>query len=270
MAISDAKFVGSIPEKYDAHLGPMLFEPYAADFIRRVTFPPECRALEMACGTGILTRKILAALPADGHLTATDLNPPMLDKARSRVGSDPRLEWRSADATQLPFPDASFDLVACQFGVMFFPDKLAALREVLRVLKPGGRLAFSVWDSVGRNHYVEVAEATVARFFPGNPPTFFDIPFGYHDRKAIRSAMDQAGFKNVQLEEIALEGTSPSASDAAVGLVEGCPLIVGIQERGVSDPRPIVKAVANDLAAKFGDSPMRFEMSALWVTGMKR
>jgi ubiquinone/menaquinone biosynthesis C-methylase UbiE len=270
MAVSDTKFVGSIPEKYDAHLGPMLFEPYAADFVRRLALPHGCSVLELACGTGILTRRILAALPEGGRLTATDLNPPMLEKAGSRVGEDPRLQWRTADAMQLPFPDASFDLVASQFGVMFFPDKLAALREASRVLKPGGQLAFSVWDSTRRNSYVEVTEAAVARFFPDNPPTFFHIPFGYHDQGAIRLAMGKAGFSEVRVEEVPFKGTSPSAWNAAIGLVEGCPLIVGIQERGVSDPRPIVQAVASDLAAKFGDAPMQFDMGALWVTGMKR
>src|SRR5438093_3635799 len=143
MAGSDTKFVGSIPEKYDKHLGPFLFEPYAADFVRRVVFPKGCRVLELACGTGILTRKILESLPGDGWLTATDLNEPMLAHVRGRLKSDPRLEWRTADASKLPFPDDSFHRVVCQFGVMFFPDKLVALQEARRVLKPGGEFAFN-------------------------------------------------------------------------------------------------------------------------------
>ena len=270
MAGSDAKFVGSIPEKYDAYLGPFLFEPYAADFVRRLALREDACVLELACGTGILTRRIAAALPRSGRLTATDLNQPMLDYAERKLGPDSRLDWRVADATKLPFPDASFDHVVCQFGVMFFPDKPAAFREVRRVLKPGGEFSFNVWDSQQRNPYVEVADAVVASFFPGNPPTFFQVPFGYHDQGAIRSAMQEAGFADVRLSEVAVEGASPTALDAAVGLVEGCPLILAIQERGVTDPSPIVGAVAKKLASQFGDSPMRCQLGVVWISGKKR
>jgi ubiquinone/menaquinone biosynthesis C-methylase UbiE len=269
MAGSDAKFVGSIPEKYDAYLGPFLFEPYAADYVRRLSLPEEVRVLELACGTGILTRRIAQALPESGRLMATDLNQPMLDHAQRMVGPDSRLEWRVADATKLPFPDESFDRVVCQFGIMFFPDKLAALREARRVLKRGGELSFNVWDSTRRNPYVEIADGTVAEYFPANPPTFFQVPFGYHDQDTIRSVMQQAQFGNIRLSEIALEGRSPTAMDAAVGLVEGCPLIVAIQERGVRDPRPIVEAVAKKLASAYGNSPMRCQLGALWIAGAK-
>jgi ubiquinone/menaquinone biosynthesis C-methylase UbiE len=269
MAGSDAKFVGSIPEKYDAYLGPFLFEPYAADFVQRLALREGDRVLELACGTGILTRRIAAALPRSGQLTATDLNQPMLDYARRKLLPDPRLEWRVADASKLPFPDDSFDHVVCQFGVMFFPDKPAALREALRVLKPAGELSFNVWDSPRRNSYVELADAVVAEFFPGNPPTFFQVPFGYHDQETIRSTMVEAGFAGVRVSEVALEGRSPTAMDAAVGLVEGCPLIVAIEERGVTDPRPIVEAVAKKLASAFGDAPLRCQLGVVWTAGKK-
>ena len=269
MAGSDTKFVGSIPEKYDAHLGPFLFEPCATDFVRRLTLHEDARVLELACGTGILTRRILELLPGSGRLTATDLNQPMLEHAQRRVGPDARLEWRMADAMKLPFQDESFDRVICQFGVMFFPDKLVALREARRVLKRGGEFSFNVWDSPRRNHYEELAEAVVAGFFPADPPTFFQVPFGYHDQGAIHSVMQEAGFANIRLVEVTLEGESPTAMHAAVGLVEGCPLIVAIQERGVSDPKPIVEAVAKKLVSAFGDSPMRCQLGALWIAGTK-
>jgi len=269
MAGTDAKFVGSIPEKYDAYLGPFLFEPYAADFVRRLVFPESARVLELACGTGILTRRIAQALPKSGRLTATDLNQPMLDHAQRKVGADPRLEWRVADALKLPFPDATFDRVVCQFGVMFFPDKLAGLREACRVLKRGGELSFSVWDSPARNRYAEVADRVVASFFPSNPPVFFQVPFGYHDQEILRSVMQQAGFAGIRLEEVALEGRSPTAMDAATGLVEGCPLILEIRERGINDTRPILEAVASKLASEFGDSPMRCQLGVVWIAGTR-
>jgi len=269
MAGSDAKFVGSIPEKYDAYLGPFLFEPYAADFVQRLALREGDRVLELACGTGILTRRIAAALPRSARLTATDLNQPMLEYAQRKLPFDSRLEWRVADASKLPFPDATFDRVVCQFGVMFFPDKLAALREALRVLRPGGEFSFNVWDSPQKNSYVELADAVVAGFFPGNPPTFFQVPFGYYDQDVIRSTMKEAGFTEIRFSEVALESQTPTAMDAAVGLVEGCPLIVGIQERGVTDPRPIVEAVAKKLAFAFGDAPMRCKLGVVWTAGKK-
>lgn len=266
---SDAKFVGSIPEIYDRCLGPFLFEPYAVDFAGRLGFGAGGRVLELACGTGILTRALLKSLPRDGRLVATDLNQPMLEHAQRRLGADPRLEWKLSDAMKLPFPDESFDRVVCQFGVMFFPDKAAALAEARRVLRPGGEMAFNVWDSPARNRYVEMSDAVVGGFFPGNPPTFFQVPFGCHDRKVLQALMEGAGFAKVTVEEVVLDATSPSAADAAKGLVEGCPLIVQIQERGVRDPQPIVEAVASRLAAEFGSSPLRCKLGALWVGGTR-
>jgi ubiquinone/menaquinone biosynthesis C-methylase UbiE len=270
MENSDAKFVGSIPEKYNTDLGPMLFEPYAADFVRRMTFPPACQVLELACGTGILTRRILESLPGDGRLMATDLNQPMLDEARKHLKPDPRLEWKAVDAMKLPYPDASFHRIACQFGVMFFPDKRVALKDAFRILKPQGRIAFSVWDSLKENSISEVVERAVSRFFPDNPPAFFHIPFGFHDRDLIRSLMREAGFGEVALEEVPLQGVGRSALLTAEGLVQGTPLMAAIQERGVTDPRPIVEAVAKVVASDYGDSPTRFRMQALWVEGTKK
>jgi len=269
MAGSDSKFVGSIPEIYDRCLVPFIFEPFAADFAKRLDVPGGGSVLELACGTGVLTRAILKSLPRDSRLVATDLNPPMLEHARRRLGADPRLEWQVADAMKLPFPDASFDRIVCQFGVMFFPDKPAALAEARRVLKPGGMLAFNVWDSVERNRYVEVSDAVVGSFFPSNPPPFFQVPFGYHDPAVLRSAMEGARFAKVSVEQVVLEGTSPTALDAARGLVEGCPLIVQIQERGVSDPGPIVTAVAAKLAEEYGDAPLRCKLAAVWISGTR-
>jgi SAM-dependent methyltransferase len=269
MAGSDARFVGTIPAKYDAHLGPFLFEPYAKDFVRRIPFAPGSKVLELACGTGILTRRILEALPHDGQLMATDLNQPMLEYARGRLPGNGRLGWRAADATALPFPDSSFDRVTCQFGVMFFPDKPAAFREAWRVLRPGGELAFNVWDSLEANPSARIPHETVSRFFPANPPTFFQIPFGYFDRNEIRAELAGAGFEGVEIEDVTLAGTSPSALHAAAGLVEGCPLIVALQERGVTDPRPIVEAVGRELAAAFGEAPLICTLRAIWARARK-
>ena len=167
MADTHGEFVGSIPETYDAHLGPLLFEHYAADLAERVTVPPGGRILELACGTGIATARLRAALPEGVEIVATDLNEAMLDYARNKRGDLPNLRYQVADALDLPFEDGSFDAVACQFGVMFFPDKAAGAREAARVLKPGGAYAFNVWDSLDRNPAIKVAQDTISRFFDG-------------------------------------------------------------------------------------------------------
>jgi SAM-dependent methyltransferase len=269
MSGSDAKFTGTIPEKYDTYLGPLLFEHYAAHLAGKLALSPDCRVLEVACGTGVLTRRLLQALPPKGTLVASDLNPGMLDYARGKVGPDTRLEWKVADAMKLPFGDASFDVVAIQFGVMFFPDKVAALKETKRVLKPGGTLVFNVWDSMEHNLSAKIVHELGMRKFPADPPKFFLVPFGYYDVGRIRADLQAAGFTGVLTEEVPYEATSPTAKHAAIGLVEGCPMIVALQERGVTDSAPFVAEAEKLLAEAFGDSPMRTSLKAIWVNGRK-
>src|SRR5690349_2607472 len=123
----DTVFAGSIPELYETQLVPLIFEPYAADLARRVAALHPSRVLETAAGTGVVTRAMARLLPAHAELIATDLNQPMLDRAAA-VGTERAVRWLQADAMRLPFDDASFDVVVCQFGVMFFPDKAHAFR----------------------------------------------------------------------------------------------------------------------------------------------
>jgi len=165
MANTDAAFVGSVPEMYTRYMGPMFFEPYAADMASRLRDTISGRLLETACGTGILTRALAAALPSSVAITATDLNEPMLDFAKLQPGGE-RVQWRQTDAQNLPFPDDTFDVVVCQFGVMFFPDKPRAYREVFRVLKPGGRFLFSVWDRIETNDLGFVVHKAVMKIYP--------------------------------------------------------------------------------------------------------
>src|SRR5438105_4692385 len=172
MANVDTAFVGSVPELYTRYMGPMFFEPYAADLAGRLQEVVSGRLLETACGTGIVTRALAATLPATMAITATDLNQAMLDFAKLQPGGE-RVTWQQTDAQDLPFPDRSFDVVVCQFGVMFFPDKQQAYREALRVLKPGGRFMFSVWDRLDNNDLSLIVHRAVAEMFPDDPPMFF-------------------------------------------------------------------------------------------------
>ena len=192
MSVTDTAFTGSIPRLYERCLGPMLFEPFAQELAARFA-GFEGDVLETAAGTGRVTRALAAAAPA-ARITATDLNAAMLEEAQ-RIGGADGVTWRAADALALPFADASFDAVVCQFGVMFFPDKAAGYGEARRVLRPGGRFVFSVWDRLEANALSHVAQAAVAGLFPDDPPLFLArTPFGYHDAGAIAAALMAAGF----------------------------------------------------------------------------
>ena len=258
-------FTGSVPEFYDRHLVPVIFEPYAVDLTARFRVLNSRAALELACGTGAVTHHLVAALAKDGRLTATDLNPPMLDLARKRIGDDPRVTWKVADATALPFADREFDALLCQFGWMFFPDKLAGAREARRVLKPGGTLIFNVWDGFENNTFGRLTHATLARLLPENPPLFYLTPFGWHDPKEIRSVLAAAGFADVTIDTVKHEAKSVSARDWAEGLVCGNPLVQSITDAG-RDPAEFVAAVAKELAREGGEQPCRSSIQALVVT----
>jgi len=183
MAESDKVFAGSIPEVYDRILVPLIFEPYAREMAARLARVAPRDVLETAAGTGVLTRAIAALVPG-ANIVATDLNQPMLDVAAAR---QPRITWRTADASALPFEDQTFDAVACQFGAMFFPDKVLAYREAGRVLKPGGHFLVSVWDRIEENAFPDVVTIALRDVFPEDPPGFMArIPHGYHDVAVIR------------------------------------------------------------------------------------
>jgi SAM-dependent methyltransferase len=272
MQTNDAKFDGSIPAIYETHLGPLLFEPYADDLAARLALPPGVaapRVLEIAAGTGILTRRLRRRLPAAATLVATDLNEGMVQVARERLAGIAGLELRPADAMSLPFEDRSFDAVVCQFGLMFMPDKAKALREALRVLKPGGQLLLNTWGPLADNPVSGLAQETLASLFPANPPPFFRIPFSDHDPEALRVLMNAAGFTAVEVTPVRIESQAPSAEHAAIGLIRGCPLYHQIVERGSPTPDEVVPMVAEELALAHGDRPMNCPMLALVVSARR-
>lgn len=266
MTMTDvARFIGSIPELYDRHLGPVLFEPYARNLASRL--PPETRhVLEIAAGTGRVTHHLLGALPDDGKLVATDLNAPMIEIGRARL-TDPRLSWQVADAQALGFPDASVDVVACQFGLMFVPDKPLALREMRRVLRPGGTLLLSTWDDVERNPATKILQALAFASCPTDPPMFMKVPFSMHDPAALAALVGEAGFRDVRVETVRATGEASSAEDLAIGFARGNPLWAQLVERGV-DAVAFEAAIAEALATAFGAAPCRSPLSAHVVTAV--
>jgi SAM-dependent methyltransferase len=261
MALADASFAGAVPRAYHQYLGPLFFVPYARDLAHRLPAAAreDARILEIACGTGILTAELAAAMGGHASLTSTDLNEPMIEVARWLVTSE-RVHFRVADAASLPFDVSSFDIVACQFGAMFFPDKVAAAREVRRVLEPGGTYLFNVWGTLEENPIARVAHEAVNGLFPSNPVTFYLVPWGYADREQIAADLRGGGFRDVAIETVDLEGCSPSAEQAALGLVQGAPVVHTIRERGTVSVEEVTRAVAAAFAREFGLGEIRVPM----------
>src|SRR6516164_8255798 len=265
-----ASFIGNIPEHYDSGLGPMIFVDYAIDIARRAAACSPARVLETASGTGIVTRQLRNFLPPGVHLTATDLNAPMLEVARTKFRPGEEVAFQPADAAALPFSDGTFDAVVCQFGVMFFPQKDTSYREVHRVLAPGGRYLFSVWDSHRHNPFGRIAHETAASFFPADPPQFYMVPFSYYQIDPIKESLIDAGFTDIRVAVVRLEKEIPDTARFARGLVHGNPLIDQIKARGGVDPDRIVNALAQALRQEFGSDPGRMPLQAIVFSANRR
>ncbi len=266
MSQADRVFAGSIPALYERYLGPLIFQPYAADLAQRVADTRASHVLETAAGTGVLTRALARLLPETTRVVATDLNQPMLDFAAAQPGTT-RVTWRSADALALPFHDRSFDVVACQFGAMFFPDKVAAYREAGRVLRPGGRFVFSLWDRIEENEFADVVTTAVAALFPGDPPSFLKrTPHGYHDVTRIRGELAAAGFAQILVETIEHRSQAPGYTDPAIGFCQGTPLRNEIEARDAARLGEATDTAAAALGAKFGFGPIDGKMRAHVIT----
>jgi len=268
MTGKDAVFAGSIPALYDRHLGPLLFEPYARDLARRVAALRPGRVLETAAGTGIVTAALAEGLPPAVALVATDLNQAMVDHAATKPALK-RVELRQADALKLPFDNASFDVVACQFGVMFFPDKIAGYREARRILKPGGAFVFSVWDSLQHNPITRVVVEAAAARYPQNPPRFLArTPHGHHDPAVIRGDLAAAGFDSPVIDTVTLPCRG-SPEDPAIGFCQGSPMRGEIEALDPSGLAAATEAVAAAVRSAFGAGPIEAPMQALVVTVRK-
>jgi SAM-dependent methyltransferase len=208
-----------------------------------------------------------ASLPAATRIAVTDLNQPMLDYAKAKLTGDARLTWRQADAQNLPFEAGSFDVVVCQFGAMFFPDKTRAYSEARRVLKPGGRYIFNVWDNISENDFANEIMKALAIFFPADPPRFMArTPHGYHEPQPIRDALAAVGFSNISVEAVDAISQAASPLDVAAAYCQGTPWRNEIEARDASRLDDATKHAADALERRFGRGPIGGRIRALVIT----
>jgi len=266
MSDIDKEFVGSIPKLYDKYLVPLIFESYAVDLVQRLRSRSLSRVLEIAAGTGVVTRALASWLPEDVSIVATDLKQAMLDHA-SALGTTRAVEWRQADAMALPFADSIFDAVVCQFGVMFFPDKPRAFADARRVLKPGGLFLFNVWDRIAENEFADTVTTALESVFPSDPPRFLArTPHGYHERAAIERDLASGGFTTAaQISTVTARSRAQSADVPATAYCHGTPLRNEIEARGASRLAEATDAAARAIAQRFGSGPVDSKIQALVV-----
>jgi ubiquinone/menaquinone biosynthesis C-methylase UbiE len=261
---SDAVFAGSIPQLYDAYIGPAMMVPYALELAARLAPLQTGRLLETAAGTGIVTSALVSALPGV-EITVTDLNQPMLDHAASKPELGP-IKFLQADALELPFDDGSFDAVVCQFGVMFFPDRPTAFREARRVLKDGGRFVFNVWDSVASNPIVSATLTGLSRRYPQQGSWFLErTPCGYRDPDVIRADLAAAGFTDCRIETVTLRGHAASPMALAIGFCQGTPMRAEIEALDPTGLQEATEAAAHAIAERFGSGAFETELGALVI-----
>jgi ubiquinone/menaquinone biosynthesis C-methylase UbiE len=270
MAESDKVFAGSIPKFYDTLMVPLIFEAYAADMAELVASYSPVSVLETAAGSGVVTRLLAPKLGADACYVVTDLNQPMLDYAAKRQGADSRITWRQADALKLPFDDASFDVVCCQFGAMFFPDRVAGFAEAHRVLKPRGHFDFSVWDRIEENDFADDVTKAVSVIFPNDPPRFLArTPHGYHDIAQIREELQRAGFADITIETREKVSRAPSARAAATAYCEGTPLRNEIEARDAGLLQLATNRATEAIAFRHGEGPVAGKIQAHVIVAVK-
>jgi len=260
---SGTRFAGSIPQFYEQHLVPLIFEPYAAELASRVAAQRPARVLEVAAGTGVVTRHLARVLPAQASIVATDLNQPMLDQAAA-TGTSRSVQWQQADAMQLPFADAAFDVVVCQFGVMFFPDKARAYAEARRVLRPGGLFVFNAWDRIEHNEFADDVTRALATLWPADPPRFLArLPHGYHDPAVIAADLQRGGFTRApHVDTVARRSRAASAHAPALAYCQGTPLRNEIEARDASRLAEATRVAAAAVAARFGEGAVDGKIQA--------
>jgi len=264
---TDKGFSGSIPSLYEKYLVPLIFKPYATDLASRLTSRSLSHILEIAAGTGVVTRNLASVLPESVSIVATDLNQAMLDQASS-IGIKRPVEWHQADAMQLPFQNETFDAVVCQFGVMFFPDKPKAFSEARRVLKKGGVFIFNVWDRIEENEFADTVTMALESIFPDDPPRFLvRTPYGYYEHSTIERDLANGEFtKSPEITTLAERSRAESSQIPAIAYCQGTPLRNEIESRDASRLDEATDIAAESIAKSFGQREVDGKIQAHVVT----
>jgi ubiquinone/menaquinone biosynthesis C-methylase UbiE len=266
MPQSDSSFTEEVARFYESTLVPLIFEPYAEDLAARVQALQPNSVLEVACGTGVVTRALATTLPAACEITATDLNEAMVAHGEL-VGTARSVAWRQADVIALPYDDESFDVVVCQFGVMFFPDRVAAYREIRRVLRSGGTFLFNVWTGIEHNEFAAIVTDALSRRYPDNPPVFLArTPHGHGSSTEIESELRAAGFNNCHLTRRDGISTATSPDRPAIAYCQGTPLRNEIEDREPGGIERATAAATEAIRARYGDGPIEGRISAVVVS----
>lgn len=256
-------FEKTIPGVYERYLGPYLYEPYALYVTNMVKENPK-QALEIGAGSGRLTNHLAKKIGLNAKLTAMDINPEMLEIAKVKV-KEPNVEFQVADAQSLPFADNSFDFVVCQFGFMFLPDKQKGFNEAWRVLKSGGQFIFVTWDKAENNITLHISQQTIMDLLKATPPPFFGRAYSsMNNPDELKSYAKIAGFENITVQKITLEGESPTAMDAAIGFVEGNGIIREILKEGTELLETIKSTIVSKINEQVSPNPVRSKLNA-WV-----
>ena len=263
MSDADSVFAGSVPKLYETLLVPLIFEPYAQDLKDRIASMRASRILEIAAGTGVVTRALTTIANDRMSIVATDLNQAMLDQAAA-VGTARPVKWQQADAMALPFPDGGFDAVVCQFGAMFFPDKAKAYSEARRMLAPGGVFVFNVWDRISENEFADTITTALEAVFPEDPPRFLArTPHGYHDRSAIERDLAGGGFAGTaRIATVAARSRASSARLPAIAYCQGTPLRNEIEARDASRLGEATDVAAAAIERRFGTQSLDGKIQA--------
>ena len=262
----NTSFSNAVARNYEDYLVPLIFDDYARDLARTLAKNPGARVLETAAGTGVVTRHLQNTLNGAGRITATDINEGMLEVAAERTNG--KVAYQVADATDLPFDDASFDAVGCQFGVMFFPDRHRGFTEAARVLRSEGQFVFNLWDSLDHNRFPQVVHETVTALYPNQPMDFMTVPFCRQDLTAIKDELEAAGFSHIEIVVMPETSRATSAKDVVAGFVAGSPLRLALEEHGRLDEAR--NAVEQALISEFGDGPIQAPMQATRISACVR
>ena len=247
---------------YDNFLGPLFFEPYAIEIAKRIDPSGVSIALEIASGTGRVTRHIRERLAATAKLIASDISEEMLAEAKKKLNHHDII-WQKIDAQQLPVFDNCLDLVVCCFGYMFVPDKPKAFAEAYRVLKPGGVLLIATWDKLEHNGASYTSRQIAEKYLKGPLPGSYNEAVSMHDETAIRQLLENAGFSKIFIERVGLSSVCATAKQAATGFVEGGFIFKEIRQHNPEWIDEIKINLEKELSEKFGAAPMIAPMSAV-------